>query len=101
MAERHRWNGCMSTLGGVIRLHESRQLGIHPELLMVALKKLQSRGEAPRELAKELVLLVRPRRGRVGAWLTVVVAQVLISGEEPHAIASDRDPEIRRQILLA
>ena len=82
------------------RLHERRELGVDPELVVEALKQLQAGRESPRELREDLVLLVGPRKCRVGSRLTVVVAQVLVSGKEPQPIANHRAAEVRRDVAV-
>ena len=82
------------------RLHERRELGVDPELVVKALHQLQAWSQPPRELREDLVLLVGPRECRVGARLTVVVAQVLVSRKEPQPIANDRTAEVRREVAV-
>src|SRR5437868_3889107 len=71
-----------------------------PDLFVKALHQLPARREPPRELREALMLFVGPRLGRIGARLTVVVAQILIPAEEPQAIAHDRPPEVRRDVAI-
>ena len=79
--------------------HDGRPLGVVADLVVDALIQPQARGQPPGELREELVLLVLPRQRRVGAGLAVVVAQVLVSGEEPQAIARHRAAEGRGEVL--
>src|SRR5580765_7886942 len=67
---------------------------------MDALQQLPARGQFPRELREDLVLLVGPRERRAGARLTVVVAQILISREEPQPIANRRAADVRREVTV-
>ena len=83
------------------RRHERRPLGVDPELVVKARKQAKARRDLPRQLAEQLVLLVLPWECRVGARLTVVVAKVLISGEEPHPVAHDRPTEIGREVMIS
>jgi len=85
----------------VERRHERRSIGIEPELVVNALIELPRRRQPPRELRKDLVLLVRPRAGRVGAWLVVVVAQVLVAPEEPETLRAHGPAEVRRQVAVS
>ena len=83
---------------GVTNVGRSR---VDPELVVKALHQLQARREPPRELREDLVLLVGPGECRIGAGLAVVVAQVLVSGEEPQPIAHDRTAEVRREVAVS
>ena len=74
------------------------EFGIDPELVVKALHQLPAGRQLPRELREELVLLVGPRELGIGARLAVVVAQVLVAGEEPQAVADRRAAEIRREV---
>src|SRR3954463_12708978 len=65
---------------------------------MNALNQVPGRSQPPRELRKNLVLLVGPREIRIGTWLTVVVTQILISREEPQSIPNDWSTDVRRRI---
>src|SRR5215203_4941477 len=67
---------------------------------MDALKQLPARSQLPRELRERLVLLVGPRERRAGARLTVVVAQMLVSREEPQPIANSRSAEAGREVAV-
>ena len=69
-------------------------------LQVKALHQLERRRESPGELAEELVLFVRSRGGRVGAGLTVVVAQVLIAGEEPEPLLPDGSAQVGREVVI-
>ena len=65
-----------------------------------ALKQLPARSQLPRELREGLVLLVGPRERGAGARLTVVVAQMLVSREEPQPIANSRAADARREVTV-
>src|SRR3954463_4910944 len=62
---------------------------------MNALNQVPGRSQPPRELRKNLVLLVGPREIRVGTWLTVVVTEILVSREEPQSIPNDWSADVR------
>ena len=100
MAEGHGRHRCAPRAGGFERRHERREIGIDPELVVKALHQLQAWAQPPRELREDLVLLVRPGKCRVGAGLAVVVAQILVSREEPQPIANDRTAEVRREVTV-
>ena len=100
MAEGDGRHRCVPALGRFERLHERRELGVDPELVVKALKQLQAWSQSPRELREDLVLLVGPRECRVGARLAVVVAQILVSRKEPQPIAHDRTAEVRREVAV-
>ena len=85
---RHR---CVQTQCGLEWLRDRWLFGVDPELVVHALNQLPARSQAPRELAEDLVLLIGSRECRVGAGLTVVVAQVLVSPEEPQADREQQD----------
>ena len=91
----------VQTQGCFERLHRRRLLGVDPELVVKALNQLPARRQLPRELREDLVLLVGPRECRIGARLTVVVAQILVSREEPQPIANDRTAEVRREVTVS
>ena len=82
------------------RLGRRRRFGVGPELIVKALHQLPARSQAPGELREDLVLLVFPRKVRIGAWLTVGVAKVLVSGEEPQSIANHRAAEAGREVTI-
>ena len=73
---------------------------VDPDLVVKALHQLQARRQTPRELREDLDMLVGPRVRRVGARLTVLVAQVLVAGEEPQAIANRRTADVRREVVV-
>src|SRR5258708_25681492 len=98
MAEGHGRHRRMQTLSRLERGHQRGTLRVHPELVVETLHQLHARREPPRELRENLVLLVGPRERRVRARLTVIVAQVLISGEKPEPVANNRTAEIRREV---
>ena len=100
MAEGDGRHRCVRAQGRFERLHQRRELGVDPELVVNALNQLPARSQSPRELREDLVLLVGPRELRVGARLTVVVAQILVSREEPQPIANDRTTEVRREVAV-
>src|SRR6185295_10465583 len=94
---RHR---CLLVQGRFDPLHRRRELRVDPVLIVNALNQLPRRCESPRELREDLVLLVSPREIRVGAWLAVVVAQILIPREEPQSIPNDRSTEVGREVAI-
>src|SRR5712671_3814949 len=98
MAEGHGRHRRVQALGRLERQHQCRTLRVHPELVVEALHQLHARRELPRELGKNLVLLVGPREGRVRTGLTVIVAEVLVSREKPEPVANNRTAEIGREI---
>ena len=84
VAEGHSWHRRVSAQ---CRFERSRQrwlLRVDPPLVVKAVIQLPARRWLPRELREHLVLLVGPRMVRVRARLTVVVAQILVSAEEPR-----------------
>src|SRR5207247_9813043 len=86
---------------GLERLDERRALWSGPELLVIALNQLQTWCELPRELGEEFDLIVGPRERGIGAGLTVVVTQVLITREEPDPVAADRSAQVCREITIS
>ena len=100
VAEGHGRHRRVPARGRFERLHERGELRVDPELVVEALKQLPARSQFPRELREDLVLLVGPRERRVGARLTVVVAQMLVSREEPQPIANSRAAEVRREVTV-
>src|SRR5215213_6305770 len=94
-------DGRVPALCRLERLHERGELGVDPELVVVALKQLQPGSKPPRELRENLVLFVGPRQCGVGARLTVVVAQVLVSREEPQPIANHWPAEVCRDVAVS
>jgi len=99
--ERHGRHRCVCPQRRFERLRERWLLGVDPPLVVKAVIQLPARRRFPRELREHLVLLVGPRTLRVRARLTVVVAKVLISDEEPRPIANNRTTKIRRQVTIA
>src|SRR4030095_6908491 len=100
MAEGYRWNGRMITRRRDKRCRQRGENRVDPEFLVKALQQLQARFEAPRELREDLVLLVSPRVRRVGTWLAVVVAHVLIPAKEPQPIAHCWSANIGGEVLV-
>src|SRR5439155_1765375 len=100
MAEGDSRHRCVLVLRRFERLHRRRDLGIDPELVVKALNQLPRRSQSPRELREDLVLLVGSREIRIAAWLTVVVAQILVSRKEPQPIANNRTAEARREVAV-
>src|SRR5258708_22304578 len=77
-----------------------RAVGTDPEFFVKALEQLQAWLELPRQLAEDVVLFVSPRESRIRTWLTVVAAQVLISGKEPESIVLNGTAEICREVTV-
>ena len=100
IAEGHGRHVRMQAQGGLERRDESRNLRIHPVLVIDTRHQLQTWLHPPGDLPEELVLLVGAWKAGIGAGLTVVVAQVLISGEEPDTGSNDRTAEIGREITV-
>ena len=100
MTEIHRRHRRVESLGRIARLGRRRRFGVGPELVVNALRQLPARSQAPGELREDLVLFVFPRKIGIGARLTVGVAQVLVSGEEPQPIANDRAAEAGREVTV-
>ena len=100
VAEGYRRHRCVSALRSLVRLHECGKLGVDPEFVMEALKQLQAWRQPPRELAEHLVLFVSPRKRRSGSRLTIVVAQVLVSGKEPQPIGYSRAAKIGGEVPI-
>src|SRR4030081_1181423 len=98
MAEGHGRHRRVQALRRLERQYQCRTLRVHPVLVVEALHQLHARREPPRELPENLVLLVGSRERRVRARLTVIVAQVLVSGEKPEPVANNRAAEICREI---
>src|SRR5215204_5001441 len=67
---------------------------------MKAVHQLHSWSQPPRHLREDFVLLVRARETRIGAWLTVVIPQVLVSREKPHTFANHGAAEVRGEITV-
>ena len=82
------------------RLHQSRDFRVDPKLVIKTLKQLQPWFELPCQLTEDLVLLVRPWELGVGARLTIVIAQVLVSGKEPYSVAAYRTAEISSEVTV-
>ena len=100
MTEIDRRHRRVEALRRLARLGRRRRFGVGPELIVKALHQLPARSQAPGELREDLVLLVLPRKIRIGARLTVGVAQALVSGEEPQPIANDRAAEAGREVAV-
>src|SRR5262245_575945 len=100
MAEGHRRHVRMHSLSCGERQHLCRDLRVDPELIIKSLKQLQARRELPRELRKNLVLLVGSWELRVGTRLAVVIAQVLISRKEPNSIVTHGTAEICSEVPI-
>jgi hypothetical protein len=100
VAEGHRRHRCVPTQGGFERPRERRLFWVHPELVVNHLHQLQARSKSPRKLSDDLVLLVRPRECGVRARLTVVIAKILVSREEPQPIANNRPAKVRGQVTV-
>ena len=83
---------------GVTRVGRHR---VDPVLVMQAVNQLEPAEQLPRELREGLVLFVGPRQRGVGARLAIVVAQILVPGEEPEPVANNRPAEARRQIAVS
>src|SRR6266850_1626294 len=81
-------------------LDDRRLFGADPVLIVDVLDELPTRAQLPREFGEELVLFVRSRKVRIGSRLTVVVAQILVTHEEPQPIPNCRTTEIRRQVAI-
>ena len=77
-----------------------RRVGVDPELVVNALHQLPARGEPPRQLGENLVLLVGPRECRVDPGLTGIVTKMLIAAEEPQPIVNHRSAEVRRHVAV-
>ena len=77
-----------------------RRLRVGPELIVNALHQLPARRKAPGELREGLSCSYLPRKVRIGARLAVGVAKLLIPGEEPQPIASDRAAEAGREVAV-
>ena len=90
MTEIHGRHRRIELLGRIARLGRRWRLGVGPELAVNALDQLPARRQARGELREDLVLFVLPRKVRIGARLTVGIALVLVSGEEPQPIANRR-----------
>src|SRR5205823_278644 len=82
------------------RRHQRWAIRVDPELVVKALNQLPAGSQSPRELREDLVLFVGPREFRFAARLTVVVAQILVSGKEPQPIANNRTAKRRREIAV-
>src|SRR5262252_1433430 len=100
MAEGYRRHVRMDAQGCVEGQRLCRNLRIDPELVMKTLIQLQARLNIPGEPSEDLVLLVGSGELGVSARLAVVVAQVLISREEPYPIVTHRTAEIRREVTI-
>ena len=83
VAEGHGRHVRMDARRRVERRRLCRNLRVDPKLVMKTRIQLQARLEVPRRLSEDLVLFVGPWKFGIGARLAVVVAEVLISTEEP------------------
>src|SRR6516165_404122 len=90
----------MHALGCGERDQKCRDLRINPGLVIETLKQLQVWPELPGELTEDFVLFIRSREFGIGARLTVVIAQILISREEPNPVAMHRPAEICREVTV-
>ena len=100
VAEGHGRHSRVPVLGRLERLRRCRQLGVDPVLVVKALHQLPGGSDSPRELYEDLVLLGGPRVDGVGPRLTVVVAEVLVPGEEPQPITQHWTTEIRGGVVV-
>ena len=98
--EGHRGNRCRAAQRRFERRRDRRPIGIDPVLVVEALHQLHAGSQPPRELREDFVLLVGSWESWVGARLAVVVAQVLVSREEPQPIANNRAAEVRREVAV-
>src|SRR5205823_4949092 len=64
------------------------------------LHQLETGRELPGELPKEFVLFIFPRERRIRSGLAVVIAEMLIPGEEPHSIPHYGTAQIRRDVAI-
>ena len=85
---------------GLERHHDGRRHRVDPDLFVEALLQLQAGRQPPIQLREDLVLLVGSWKGRIGARLAVVVAQMLVSREEPQPIAHRGTTDVRGQVLV-
>src|SRR5215218_4764547 len=100
MAEGHGGHGCVLARGRGEWRHHCWNLRVDPEFVVKTLHQLQAWFQMPRELREDLVLFVSSWELRVGARLTVVVAQVLIAAKEPESIATHGTTEVRREVAV-
>src|SRR5215831_7476114 len=100
MTEGHRRHVRMHALGCGERDQKCRNLRINPGLVIDTLKQLQVWLELPGELPENFVLFIRSREFRIGPRLTVVIAQILISGKKPNPVAMHWPAEIRREVTI-
>src|SRR5262245_34275230 len=100
MTEGHGRHVRMHALGCGERDEKCRNLGINPGLVIETLKQLKVWLELPGDLPEDFVLFIRPREFGIGARLTVVIAQILISRKKPDPVAMHRSAEIRREVTV-
>src|SRR5688500_8678253 len=100
MTEIDRRHRRVEALGRTAWLRRRRRFGVGPEFMVKALRQLPARSQAPGELCEKLVLLVFPRKIRIGARLTVGVAKALVSGKEPQSFSDNRATETGREITI-
>src|SRR5258708_1880328 len=98
MGERHRRHVRMQALSCSKWQNLCRDLRGDPELIIKTVKQLNARRELPSELPEDFVLLVGSWEPRVGARLTIVIAQILNSRKEPHPIVTHGTAEIRSEV---
>lgn len=96
--EGHGRDGAVRTRGRFERGHDSGAILIDPDLIVEALNQLPPRSQSPGEFCENLVLLVGSWEVRIGARLTVLVAQMLIPGEKPQALANNGPAKVRRHV---
>src|ERR671924_824501 len=90
----------MRAQSGLEWSRDRRRFRADPELVVDALHQSPAGSELPGKLREDLVLLVGPGESRIRPWLTIVVAQVLVTGKEPQAIAKDRTAHVCREITV-
>src|SRR6188768_328998 len=100
MTEIYRRHRRVEALGRAAWLGRRRRFGVGPEFIVKALHQLPARSQAPCELCEKLVLLVFPRKIRIGARLTVGVAKVLVSGKKPQSFADYRATKGGREVTI-
>ena len=100
MTEIDRRHRRVEALRRIARLRRRRRFRVGPEFVVKALRQLPARSQAPGDLREDLVLLVFPRKIGIGGRLTVGVAKMLVSGEEPQSIANDRAAQAGREVTV-
>src|SRR6478735_2616896 len=100
LSEGDGWHRGMQTQGGFKRLHKRRLFRVDPERGVHALNQPPTGSQLPRDLHEDLVLLVGPGELWIAAGLAVVVAQMLVSREEPQAIANRRTADVCREVTV-